>query len=512
MTSLNKPLFNGLIFCTFFFLHNEIKAQPIQLIPKADLTHETPFSKQDERTIPSFWEGTPPTTYETYIDKLPLRLSSFILQKMRAKVLSEKFTPASDVQDKLFSLSLNIGDFDNAEKLLSNERLEGYDELWVRLQWTRGDPKAACHKIGNLLRANAQNIWKVQNVYCLFLNGELERARVADELLREASLETHPLVSKLFDSSINVPFDKEIANSPFLLNVWCTLGLELSSDELSQLSPGQLHIVANGNKVPPTVRLNAALQAKDLSQFPSDHLVSLLRETSDNDLFHDLLIALENSQESNLPSLFEKGAKEHQLELIAKTFSSLLSQLTPSKNTAPIAPYLIRTFLSIQEYGLAQKWYALLKQENPDAAIALLPLMYLADSQNQLTEEEIRVWQAYQTKTNPNDAAKMSYILRSILEALGENNGSPMEGEPVAPSWRQEKAILGSLNPNLLNAAATSNRIGEVYLLILASLQADTLAHVPVEKITHFVRALKKVSKGEQAKALAIEYLINKGL
>lgn len=513
MTSLTSLIYKNLILSSLCLLLFQVAifAQPIQLIPKSEFTNETISLNTDEQAANPFWEGTPPSTYTSYIDKLPTRLASSVLQKMRAKVLNEKYPHSTNVfedQNLIFSLFVETGDFKNAENLLARENLEEQDDLWIRLKWAMGDHKAACHKIANLLRQTSQDKWKAQNVYCLYLNGENERAKVADELLREASIETHPLIDKLFNPSEKVTFNKEIANSFFLLNVWCSLGLDLSENELNQLSPSQLILIAHSKGTPQETRAKATLQAIEFSSFTP----SLSRDAPENTIFHKLKVALTHPQQQALIPLFNEIGHRNLIEILARVYLAEIEQINPSKETFFLAPYFIPTFLLAQNYDQAQKWYTLFKKEKPDDAIALAALMHIAHPENPVSEETMQGWQRYQTKLKPGTAPKNSYILRSLLEALGEKTGRAIEGEPAAPSWRQEKALLGELNPNLLNAAASSNRIGEVYLIILASIGNEALRDSPVEKISHIVRALHKVSKDKEAKALAIEYLISKGL
>src|SRR5689334_15776687 len=100
-------------------------------------------------------------------------------------------------------------------------------------------------------------------------------------------------------------------------------------------------------------------------------------------------------------------------------------------------------------------------RESPDEAIAILPLLHLAFPENKWGEAQLQAWQAYQSRVHPERAAQRSYLLRNVLEALGEAPGPAMKGEPEAPSWRQRKALFDEKSLALLDSAAASKRKGE---------------------------------------------------
>lgn len=240
-----KTLFIGI---SFLALTAEIPtSQPIQLIPHKERISEPSSSLSSDQTVKGLWEGTPPSVIVTYFQKLPLRLTSPVLQAMRDKVLKEKYSPLLQdptYEKTLFSALMGIGQFGQVQELLLETNLPEKETLRIDLLWLQRMQKVACEKITNLLRTSPSLEWKKQIIYCLYLNGEEERGRVAAELLNESSHDVSPVINSLFDPASRPSFDSTLAQSPFLLTVWCARGQEISEKDLAILTPASLSLIA----------------------------------------------------------------------------------------------------------------------------------------------------------------------------------------------------------------------------------------------------------------------------
>ncbi len=225
-------------------------------------------------------------------------------------------------------------------------------------------------------------------------------------------------------------------------------------------------------------------------------------------LLENLAQALQSPNSEVLLPLLQKAEKDQKLELVAEALKPLLSKIDPSSSTLPIAPYMIRILLAGREKELAQKWSTFFMREAPEEAIAIRPLLHLAIPQTPWDENQLRAWQAYQHRTHPEKAAYSSYAFRRILEALGESSGSAMKGEPVAPSWRQEKGLFDEKAFALLESAAESQRRGEIFLLTLVLMGETPLKDLALDKLIPLLRALHKAGYTEESRALALEFLL----
>ncbi|MBY0500680.1 MAG: hypothetical protein K2P93_01595 [Alphaproteobacteria bacterium] len=490
-------------------------AQPIQLVPKTDnspLSFTPRLPLQEEM---GFWEGTPPTVFETYFQPLPIGLISPVLQTMRNAILKEKYTPLLNntfYQQTLFSHLIESGQLKEAEEFLLGTSLAEKEILLINLQWLESEQKKACEKITNLMRSSANSEWKKQNIYCLYLNGEKERGKIAAELLSESNPSDFPLIGALFDSSSHPHYEDSIGKSPFLLTVWCATGQDIPEDALIKLSPSTLALIAHAEKIPLGTRLAAGERAIMMGTLEGDFVLNLLKDASSRGFLEKFIEALKPPKAETLLSLFEEAHRSHKLGLLGKVFKPILSKIAPSPETLELAPYLVRSFLEGGEKDLAQKWGTYFMREAPDEAVSILPLLHLAFPQNKWGEPQLKAWQTYQTRIHPQDAMQNSYILRRLLEVLGESPGPAIKGEPNAPSWRQEKLLFDEKALDLLDSAATSKRKGEVFLLVLSLIGKEPLQDLSPDKLIRLISSLTKAGCKEEARSLALEFLLAKGI
>ena len=512
-----KTFLNNVFFCgsTFLFLNSEpCDAQPIQLIPQKEGSLE-PLREFPPQEVMGFWEGTPSSVIETYFPHLPLRLTSPVLRAMRTELLKEKYASLlqnPSYEKALLSLLMETGQLEQGQELLLETNLSDKDSIFLDLQWLAGEHKKACEKIMNLIRTSPNLEWKKQNVYCLYLDGEGERAKIAAELLSETTSTASPLLNVLFDPVLQPPFEEAFANSPFLLTVWCATGQEIPEEALKKLSPSALALIARSEKMPLETRLQAAQMALQMGNFKGDDVLDLLKDASSEGLLKKFAHTLKSPKTETLLPLFEKAANEKKLNLVGDIFKSLLSKIKRSPATLSLAPYMIRVLLEAGEKDSAQKWGSFFMRESPDDAIATLPLLHVAFPQNKWGDVQLQAWQAYQSRVHPEVAAQNSYLLRHVLEALGEVQGPPMKGEPDAPSWRQTKVLFDEKALALLDSATDSQRKGEILLLTLIMIGESSLKDLSPDKLTPLLRALHKAGYTTEARALALEFLLAKGI
>jgi hypothetical protein len=511
-SSLNNILLAslGIILLQNGYIH----AQPIQLIPQNG-GGEVEQSQTDvplisPQTLTEFWEGTPPSVIETYFPKLPLRLLSPTLRGLRSQITKEKYPEL--LQDggydkSLLSLLMAEGKEEQAREFLVETHLPEKESLLLDLQWLTGDTKKACEKITNLIRASSNGEWKKQNIYCLYLNGEEERAKIAAEVLGESSPAAAQLLNTLFDPSLKPPFDDTIAKSPFLLTVWLESKQDIPEDGLSKLPSSSLALIARSEKTPLSIRLLAAEKAFQQGTLKAEDFLTLLKEAPETEFWGQIVQALKSPNTENLLPLLERAEEEHKLDLIGQVFSSSLSAIEPSLETLPLASFMIRIFLQGEKKELAKKWGAFFMREAPDEAIAVAPCLHLSFPTSKWGESQIQAWQAYESRVHPKTAAQHSYELRRILDSLGEPSGQPMKDEPSPPSWRQKKALFDEQAAALLESAADSKRKGEVLLLTLVMIGETPLHELSADQLGLILKALYTAGYREESYSLALEVL-----
>jgi hypothetical protein len=442
-----------------------------------------------------------------------LSIHSPTLRDLRDQLLKDKYEPLlqnTTYQQTLFSQLKENGQFEQAKEFLNETNLTDKQEKLLDLQWLTGEQKKTCEKITNLIRTSPTPEWKKQNIYCLYLNGEEERGKIAAELF----LESHPtdslLIRALFDPSSPPSFEESIGKSPFLLTVWCATGTEIPEDMLKNLPISSLSLIAQSDKMPLSTRIVAGQLALQAGVLKGSSILNLLNDSTSEELLEKFAHELKIPQSESLLPLFERVSEEHKLGIVGDVFKPLLSKITPSQEMLPLAPYMVRAFLESGEKDLAQKWGVFMMREAPEEAIPLLPLLHLAFPQNKWGENQLQAWQTYQNRSHPETAPQNSYELRRILEALGKPIGVAMKGEPSTPSWRAEKTLFDEKTLDLLNAAALSHRKGEVLLFTLIVMGDTPLKEMPVDELVRILAILHKAGFTNEARSLALEYLLSK--
>lgn len=506
-------LLKAFIWASLFLPWNTAKAQPIQLIPKKEVQLSVlPLPPSPHETT-GIWEGTPLSIIEAYFPQIPVHLTSAALRALRSKVLNETYAPlpqSASYEKTRLSLLIETGHFEKAREILLETPLPNKESFLLDLQWLTNQKKKACEKIANLMRTAPILEWKTQNIYCLYVSGEEERGKIALELLSESDLKSAALLSALFDPALHPPFYPMIGKSPFLLTVWGETSQDIPEEALKLLSPASLALVAMLESFPFKTRLSAAEKAAAEGLFKPESFVALTQEAPPETLLGKFVSAFKAPTSEALLPLFEAAVHEKNLRFIAEVFQSDLLRIEPSLETLPLAPYLIRAFLSADQKNLAKKWSVFYMREAPDEAIALLPLLHLAFPQIPWGGPQIQAWQAYQMRLNPSTAPENSYSLRRLLNALQIPFGPEINGEPPLPSWRQEKTLFGGDSLDLLEAAVKSHREGEGLLLVLTLIGDTPLQDFSLDKLAHLLEALIHLGYPSKARALALDFLLAK--
>lgn len=357
INSLNKSF--PLLLAFFLLTSPFVWALPVQLLPNKEGVGVPSYDFSVESQTYGFWEGISATFIEEYLPKIPLRLTSPTLRVLRDEVLKEKFEPLltnSSYQEKLFELLVESGDLVSAENFLVSSTLPDKENGFLSLFYWAGKSEKACEKVANLMRMSPSLDIRAQNVYCLYLNGEKERAKIALELLKESDKGTPPLLNALFDPSFTPTFEDVMGSSPFLLTLWCALQKEIPEKNLRVFSPVALELIANAKKMPQETRLLAAQLALEygLKTHPDIQLPKR-REPQNSALVQELLEGRGECGGKDL-ELLEYAAKNKRKGEVLLLTLGLLGE-TPLKNIPPAR--LTSLLKALIKVGYAQQAKAL---------------------------------------------------------------------------------------------------------------------------------------------------------
>ncbi len=198
---------------------------------------------------------------------------------------------------------------------------------------------------------------------------------------------------------------------------------------------------------------------------------------------------------------------------------------SPTPDAAPLAPELIaaapeitRALLAAGEAAAARAWYGVVADQassgDPNATVVqaqLWPLMLAADPDTRFDEGVFDAWWQHQSGLGGGDRSRRGTVLMAVMEGLSMpvrqdfwrslyDGADAADGRmPALPVWRG------------LNAASEANRLGETVMLSLVMLGDAGPGKANPAVLADLLKGLVKVGLEPDARALALEALIDSG-
>jgi hypothetical protein len=182
------------------------------------------------------------------------------------------------------------------------------------------------------------------------------------------------------------------------------------------------------------------------------------------------------------------------------------------------APDIVRALLAAGEIEAARGWYSVIEDQasggDANATAAqdqLWPLMVVADSETRFDEQVFDGWWQDQSSLGGADRSRRGTVLMAVLEGLG----MPVQQAFWGGLYDDAEAAQGTM-PSLpvwrgLTPAAEAGRLGETVLLSLVVLGEAGPGKANPAVLTDVLKALVKVGLERDARALALEALIDAG-
>jgi len=196
-----------------------------------------------------------------------------------------------------------------------------------------------------------------------------------------------------------------------------------------------------------------------------------------------------------------------------------LATLPPSADLAWFAPAAARALFAAGEEGKAMAWYRLVERQGAvdadmaAAAVALWPLARLANPGGPGRPDAVpldawRVANAAEAENAAARAADLYALLHAVGDDLPDDAWADMADGPVArearvptfPIWRG------------LERAADAERRGETILYALLALGSAGPAGADTAVLGRIVPALKRIGLEREARAVAVEAAVGRGL
>lgn len=506
---------------------------------------------------PQTWRGADGGLVERLFPLIPLVTPSASLHQLTRRLMLGNADPPAGLPGGVSFLVLRV------EKLIQSGQTElagrlaelaGPNTRDARLQRARADialvqgqTDNACALAAANIRDSSDAYWLKLTGFCQALKGDEAGAQLSAELAAEQDAQDNgyqALMTALLHKTGKL--SGKLARPDILqLAMIRAAALPIPDSLLQNASPAALQMMARMPQLATEARVAIAERAEAAGAIPPEELIELYNamQFSPEDrakaperaakmpgpaasalLFQNAQGKEAFARGPALAAAWSRARENARFPASARVNLNFTRELLISPELLPLAPEAGRALLAAGDVTTASQWYAMaraMQQQiaNPDAQRAmhsLWPLLWLAQSPEVMAEDPDTMIAAWLAQLPPEQKTRQGSLMLTALAALGlgvpdsawislmanekEKDGS----EPVPPP---SPAML-----HMLSDAAGSGRTGLTVLLSLCLMGehgaylTEPLALAPV------LEALNQVGLQKEARALAVDALLQAGI
>lgn len=507
------------------------------------------------------WAGTERRTVEAMLVRLPTDAASPVMRDMMRRLLLTASRPPEGPPAETGLLTLRVerlaalGDFAGVDAMLSHSSARHDDPAIAAVRLDRrllaGDSDGACEIVAGNPELRGGDDWHKAALYCQVLRGDTAGAELALSVMAdEGALETDPLYASLARRMIagadssgapDGPTATAGAAEALHLAMMASAGVVPGTDALAATDPAVLRAIAQRSDVAEEVRLAAAERAalagaltpKELGAvyaamlFSAEELDGALGLAADayGPRARALLYraAAETSVASARAAVLEKawalgrGTPDYAIAVYGTL--PALATLPPSADLAWFAPAAARALFAGGEERRAMDWYRLVQRQSavsPDmaaAAVELWPLARLANPEGKVRWEQelFESWRSANAE-RPEDMAARAATLYALFYAVGDELPEEAWGDMIEAPAALEARVPTFPIWRGLERAAYAGRRGEAVLYALIALGAQGPSGAESSILARVIPALMFVGLDREARAVAVEAAVGRGL
>lgn len=506
---------------------------------------------------PQTWRGADMELVQRLFPQIPAVTPSASLQQLtRRLMLGNAESPAGNAGGVSF-LALRVekliqaGQLELAGRLADlagpNTRDERLQRARAEIALIQGQTDNACVLAAANIRNSSDAYWLKLTGFCQALKGDEAGAQLSAELAAEQDADDNgyqALMTALLHKTGKLN-GKAVRPDILQLAMIRAAALPLPDSLLQNASAASLLMMARMPQLAAEARISVAERAEAAGALAPEELIQLYSamKFSPEDrakaagraakmpgpAASALLFQAIQAQEAfargpALAAAWSQARANDRFPTSARVTLNFTRELLVSPELLPIAPDAGRALLAAGDVNAAGQWYALARAmqsqiANPDAQRAmhsLWPLLWIAQSPEVMADDPNTMIAAWLAQLPPEQKTRQGSLMLATLAALGlaipdsawlplladekEKDGS----EPVPPP---SPAML-----HLLSGAASSGRTGLTVLLSLCLMGergaylAEPLALAPV------LEALNQAGLQKEARALAVDALLQAGM
>jgi len=502
------------------------------------------------------WKGSDRAFIEALVPRLPVQTLSPVMQDMtRRLLLSEARVPAGlPVAPSLLGLRVErlgaSGQTDLVRDLLRLAPSRLKDAALARAEvdsmLLSGNHAGACTNIEALLSDSDNPYWLKGLIFCKALNRESAAAQLGVSLLQEqggsGDDSFFELVASLVGDSKNA-LSTLIDPSPLHMAMLRAARLDVPDDAVPGARPAILRSIATSPNAPLTTRLLAAERAEAAGALSPDALAAIYEsiEIPPEELLAWQTLAVEEAGPRINALLYqvaltETGAAARArvvvtalsrarvaggFNTVARVMRDICSAIDPTPSLAWAASDIGRALLAAGDRQSARQWFDMMHQKAlddvPDAAIAFLdlwPLIQLMDVKGTLgwNPDALKEWWAGEQTLAGDSAYERAAIVLTLMDAVGYEVPESLWQELMGASLTVTAYLPSVQLWRALETASQEFRIGETVLLSLLALGEVGPAGANLTTLHSVISALRRVGLEIDARSLALESALSKGL
>jgi hypothetical protein len=207
--------------------------------------------------------------------------------------------------------------------------------------------------------------------------------------------------------------------------------------------------------------------------------------------------------------------------MTARVMRDICSAIDPAPSLAWAASEIGRALLAAGDVPSARRWFDMMSQtasdEVPDAAIAILdlwPLIQLMDANGSLgwNSDALQSWWEGERGRSGDSAYERAAIVLTLMDAIGYDVPESLWQELMGSSLTVTAYLPSVQLWRALETASEKHRVGETVLLSLLSLGEVGPRGANPTTLHAVISALKEVGLDADARKLALESALAKGL
>lgn len=512
--------------------------------------------RETEGGLPrTFWKGTERAQIDRLVAAILPTPSPTALGLARRLLLSEADLPEGQGGEPgLFATRIDrltaIGDPDSAyqlARLVSNNPAaasRAVDAAWLA---DRGED--ACATVQGIPTSARDTAWSKAFAFCRALANDLPGANLQAGLLRERG-EADPvflaLIAQLSGYGDNKPMDIK-APTPLQIAMLKAANKPVTAATVDAASPAGARLLAEIAAASPDIRLRAAERAYIYGAMPVENLRAVYAavEVPAKDVAGALSAKSPAEDPRTRAALFQAvegvpaGERAQALvtalqrlrsqqggldiRLAMAHLESLLG-IKPAPENVELGGGATRLLLAVGQEALARDWDQQLQTEGRAGlieaareAVRLVPLFAIATG-DRLEPADLRDWIDAWRAGGPVESFEARAVgLLSALQGLGREVPPDVWGRLAASGGAPAGAAPTGHRPSIatlqaMRAAAQGDRIGETIAYVLIALDGQSPAALEGDALATVLESLVRIGFEREARRLALEAVIGRGL